>query len=375
MVSVIIPAYNVERYIGKCIDSVVKQSYKDLEIIIVDDGSSDGTRDIICSSAKADKRITPIYKENGGASSARNIGLEHATGEYVYFIDADDVLEPDGIATLVSAMEDRFITASDKVMEDNSISGRKIDFVSCQYSRWDDTGKRLDDYDFFTGIKEFNSDEDRLRFILFEILPYHIGFEVWDKLYRLGILRQNSISFSENCSIGEDLSFNLKYLMYSDSINCISDRCVKYTIRSGSLMRNAKELSMKISENLILLEDFYGFISDRNNEYFKDKFVMIFAKLMDNSYLEETPVEVLDAYENISEKTFAIEQYSGFKEHCNDILALYSEDIAKIKYRYHLYVKAGLNGFGICDRIYFGVYNLYRHLRGRNSLEEWRMPY
>ena len=82
MVSVIIPAYNVERYIGKCIDSVVKQSYKDLEIIIVDDGSSDGTRDIICSSAKADKRITPIYKENGGASSARNIGLEHATGEY-----------------------------------------------------------------------------------------------------------------------------------------------------------------------------------------------------------------------------------------------------------------------------------------------------
>jgi hypothetical protein len=140
-------------------------------------------------------------------------------------------------------------------------------------------------------------------------------------------------------------------------------------------MRNAKELSMKISENLILLEDFYGFISDRNNEYFKDKFVMIFAKLMDNSYLEETPVEVLDAYENISEKNFAIEQYSGFKEHCNDILALYSEDIAKIKYRYHLYVKAGLNGFGICDRIYFGVYNLYRHLSGRNSLEEWRMPY
>ena len=375
MVSVIIPAYNVERYIGKCIDSVVKQSYKDLEIIIVDDGSSDGTRDIICSLAKADKRITPIYKENGGASSARNIGLEHATGEYVYFIDADDVLEPDGIATLVSAMEDRFIAASDKVMEDNSISGRKIDFVSCQYSRWDDTGKRLDDYDFFTGIKEFNSDEERLGFILFEILPYHIGFEVWDKLYRLDILRKNSISFSESCSIGEDLSFNLKYLMYSDSINCISDRCVKYTIRSGSLMRNAKELSMKISENLILLEDFYGFINDRNNEYFKDKFVMIFAKLMDNSYLEETPVEVLDAYENISEKAFAIKQYSGFKEHYNDILALYSEDIAKIKYRYHLYVKAGLNGFGICDRIYFGVYNLYRHLRGRNFLEEWRMPY
>ena len=90
MISVIIPVYNVEKYLRKCLDSILKQTYKDVEIILVDDGSKDASGAICDEYANTDVRIKVLHKENGGVSSARNVGLCLATGEYVTFIDADD---------------------------------------------------------------------------------------------------------------------------------------------------------------------------------------------------------------------------------------------------------------------------------------------
>lgn len=92
-ISVIIPVYNVEKYLKRCLDSVINQAYKNLEIILVDDGSSDGSSDICDKYAKKDNRITVFHKENAGVSSARNIGLENCSGDYISFIDADDWIE------------------------------------------------------------------------------------------------------------------------------------------------------------------------------------------------------------------------------------------------------------------------------------------
>ena len=94
LISVIIPVYNVEAYLPRCLDSVIQNTYRNLEIICVDDGSTDGSPEILRDYAQRDARITVITKENGGVSSARNAGLDRATGEFVAFIDSDDFVHP-----------------------------------------------------------------------------------------------------------------------------------------------------------------------------------------------------------------------------------------------------------------------------------------
>lgn len=106
LVSVIIPAYNIEKYIGRCLDSVLSQIYENLEIIIVDDGSSDGTGKILDDYEKRDSRIKVIHKENGGVSSARNKGLDMAVGDYIGFVDGDDIIAPEMYETLVKLLEE-----------------------------------------------------------------------------------------------------------------------------------------------------------------------------------------------------------------------------------------------------------------------------
>ena len=105
MISVIVPIYNVERYINKCIDSIIHQSYKNLEIILVDDGSPDKCGEIIDEYSRIDKRIHVIHKSNGGLSSARNAGLDIASGDFIGFVDSDDWIEPTMYEEMLSFME------------------------------------------------------------------------------------------------------------------------------------------------------------------------------------------------------------------------------------------------------------------------------
>ena len=105
MISVIVPVYNKEEYLGRCIDSVLGQTYADLELILVDDGSKDGSAEICRSYEKKDKRVRFIQKENGGASSARNLGISEAKGEYIGFVDGDDWIEEDMYETLLNELD------------------------------------------------------------------------------------------------------------------------------------------------------------------------------------------------------------------------------------------------------------------------------
>lgn len=107
MVSIVIPIYNVEKYIHECVDSVINQTYKDLEIILVDDGSPDNCGKICDEYAKKDSRIKVIHKENGGLSDARNAGMEASTGEYIYFLDSDDYISLDAIDKLVTFISEQ----------------------------------------------------------------------------------------------------------------------------------------------------------------------------------------------------------------------------------------------------------------------------
>src|SRR5688572_9651460 len=110
-ISIIMPVYNVEKYLHTAVDSVLQQTYKNFELIVVDDGSTDKSGDISESYAKSDKRVSVVHKDNGGLSDARNAGLPHARGDYIIFIDSDDYWDKELLSELVSYNKDKNLDA------------------------------------------------------------------------------------------------------------------------------------------------------------------------------------------------------------------------------------------------------------------------
>ena len=140
LISVIVPVYNVKKYINRCVDSIIHQSYKNLEIILVDDGSTDGSGFLCDNYKQVDSRIKVIHKENGGLSDARNAGLEIAVGKYVTFVDSDDWIRKDYAKLLLEAAQygNTKISACAYIKTDKSIEQyeyRKIEtnllYISC----------------------------------------------------------------------------------------------------------------------------------------------------------------------------------------------------------------------------------------------------
>ena len=165
-VSVIVPVYNVKKYLGKCIDSIINQTYKNLEIILVDDGSTDGS-EVICDEYKQkDDRIIVIHKENGGLSDARNAGIDISTGDYIGFVDSDDYIDPDFYDILV-----------------NNIRKYDADISCCRYSNvWaDDTKEQIGN----DGIINIYKGAEALKEYLYgkTLDPFS-----WNKLYRAELL-------------------------------------------------------------------------------------------------------------------------------------------------------------------------------------------
>lgn len=209
-VSVIIPIYNVEQYLPKCLDSIIGQTYNNLEIICVDDGSPDNSAELLQSYSEKDDRIVVVHKENGGLSSARNEGINSATGDYTVFVDADDWLDVDTIEAAVNAAENDGV--------DMVLWGYTREFKSKSIE------KRI-----FNGDRVFNKDETR-SFVYRRIVGL-VGDELsnpenadsistaWGKLYNTKKIKDNNLQFVDTKIIGtEDVLFNLYYFCYVD--NC-----------------------------------------------------------------------------------------------------------------------------------------------------------
>ena len=126
LITVIIPIYNIMEYLPRCVHSVTSQTYKNLEIILVDDGSTDGTGELCDKLGLEDGRIRVLHKENGGSSSARNLGLDAAAGEYVGFVDSDDYIEPDMYERLIRAIEDYDVSVSQIGRDEIDEQGRRL---------------------------------------------------------------------------------------------------------------------------------------------------------------------------------------------------------------------------------------------------------
>lgn len=217
MISVIIPVYNVTSYLDACLTSIVNQTYKDLEIIVVDDGSTDGSGNKCDEWARKDNRIKVIHKENGGLSDARNVGMQMVSGEYLAFIDSDDEVALNYFEYLY-----------DLLIEFNT------EISVCGYKTIDENGYTLKEMG--DNIKPFKTKgpEESLEIYLDN---RGINVAVWGKLYKFTLFKENLITFPLG-KYNEDVFVTYLILDAANSVAIGSERLYFYRIRQGSIMRN-----------------------------------------------------------------------------------------------------------------------------------------
>lgn len=224
LVSIIVPIYKVEQYLEKCFDSIDYQTYKNIEVILVDDGSPDKCGDMCEEYARKHNNVKVIHKQNGGLSSARNAGLEVATGELVYFFDSDDYISDN----LVERCVDLFRESS-------------CDLVVFNYKNFDDNGNEWKQNKFSRNIFNVKSEKSRLHLLLNEFLKYEFGYEAWNRMYKRSAIIDNGLRFAPNKEVfSEDICFNLCYLLVSNHIEVIEDDLYFYRIRRDSIMGQHK---------------------------------------------------------------------------------------------------------------------------------------
>ena len=211
LISVIVPIYKVEEYLDRCVESLVNQTYKNLEIILVDDGSPDGCPHKCEDWARKDSRIKVIHKENGGLSDARNAGMNIATGEFISFIDSDDYIASDFFATLLAAME-----------KENS------DIVECSVVKFYEDGK-FEKYSDNLAVTTSQT-ESALSGLIAEN-PFHQ--HVWNKLYKVDCLK--GILFPVG-KLNEDEFWTYQVFGRAKKVSKINKTMYYYFQRSSSIM-------------------------------------------------------------------------------------------------------------------------------------------
>lgn len=223
LISVVVPVYNVEKYITKCVDSIIDQTYTNLEIILVDDGSPDKCGEICDKYAKTDKRIKVIHKKNGGLSDARNAGIVNSKGKYITFIDSDDYIDSNYVELLYKT-----IIENDA---DISIASHRVLYNKKQIDK--------------STNKEFctNSEE------ILEKILYDDGVDLssWGKLYKIELF--NDIKFPVG-RVYEDSATTYKLVDLSEKIAVCSKAVYNYVIRNNSISNNSftkKKLDLIIS--------------------------------------------------------------------------------------------------------------------------------
>ena len=310
LVSVIIPAYNTELYIESMLDCVINQTYKNLEIIIVDDGSTDNTAKIIDNFAEKDARNVAIHIENNGVSNARNEGIELAHGKKIFFWDSDDIIELETI---------------EKVVEFSK--NKNVEVVLYSYSN---RVNNINDKKHFSNLKEKYEKEE----ILNELMPHFIGhtyeeINTWIKgksglrenkehtaLWRImldyEIIKNNNLKFDKNLTLGEDTKFINEYFLYSNSIGFLDNCYYHLTIRdTGANISSITDCKKMASNKLKIIS-----AKERLNKIAKQKFNISISKLSEGTIVFSA---IQLAIVSSKDKKYKInERYSTYTKYMED---------------------------------------------------------
>ena len=221
-ISVIVPVYNTEKYLHRCVDSILAQAFADFELLLVNDGSKDKSGAICDEYAAKDSRVRVFHKENGGVSSARNVGIENAKGKWITFVDSDDWVSFRYLENLYAHSLNGVDLVFSYATIDNGVDSYKENYLACL-------------------VKSDDLDEIFIK----NDIAWHTS--PWAKLYKIELINRNNLRFVENVYIGEDLIFLYSYILLSKTIYISSDTDYIYNNNlSNSLTKRIFDLESEL---------------------------------------------------------------------------------------------------------------------------------
>ncbi len=274
IISVIIPVYNVEKYLRKALESAANQTFNNYEVIIINDGSTDKSLDIVLEFVKKYKNFYLVNQKNSGLSKARNIGIEISRGEYIAFLDSDDFIEPDYLETLYNACV--------KDNADIAYCGHFLYFHKINFKF----------YMPFTSRTVKLKKDKALKKLIRDITLHYFA---WNKLYKKSLFKENNITFSD--MYFEDIATTPKLFYYANKVSITSKALYNYTKRTGSILRsmNVKKINDYIRA--------YGCIRnflEKNNDFeeYSKSFKMFGYRMMLCNYYSVFRIHIL--YKNFN---------------------------------------------------------------------------
>lgn len=245
LVSIIVPIYNVEKYLRKCIQSLLDQSYQNYEIILVNDGSPDNCGEICDEFAKKSSKIKVLHLQNGGVCRARNLGMEIAKGEYFCFVDSDDWVEEDYLKDFVDNLVDEYTLIVQDAYRDlpNETQPHFFKFENNFYNLndTDETIKMFQDEFFQTGFP-------------------------WNKIYSKKIILENNLQFDPAIKLGDDEKWNLQYYKHINNIVCINKANYHYIYNPNSISNQARPFERELLRFSFRADFFNNLLSKHNND-------------------------------------------------------------------------------------------------------------
>ena len=316
LISVVVPVYNVEDVLHFCIDSILNQTYSDFELLLVDDGSTDKSGDICDQYARKDTRIRVFHKENGGVSSARNLGIDNANGEYICFIDSDDYVNSEFLDSLIKT----------KTLYPH------CDNVWCCFSTVSSPGGNP------VNSNKIKMEEEYIEFSRRQIMTLH---DNWldagpvCKLYQKEIIDENKIRFNESISLGEDLIFNFEYLDKTNGQIIVKNAPLYYYVQM-----NCESLSTKYYPDLFEIYkhnnkimwsyiDSWG-CDDEQKQLFYNSCFFLYERVLENTYHKDSDCVNRIRYNNEILKSVEFSK-ALHKSNC------YINPIIRFAYEHHLY--------------------------------------
>jgi len=281
-VSIIVPVYNAEDTISRCIDSILNQDYTDFELLLVNDGSKDASGSICDKYAARDSRIHVIHKENTGVSDSRNLALDRACGTYLQFLDSDDWITPNATGLLVQAAE-RF--HCDLVISDfYRVVGERVSHKGdieddCVMTREEFASHMIENpADFYYGV-------------------------LWNKLFRREIIEQHHLRMDSDISWCEDFMFNLEYIRHADVFYALQVPIYYYVKTKGSLASQGMSITKTIKMKLMVFEyynNFYKHVLDED-DYEKNR-LQVYRFLVDAANDGAVPPSILPGSKKLGEE-------------------------------------------------------------------------
>lgn len=268
-ISIIVPVYNAEQFISQCLDSIVNQTYTNLEVIIINDGSTDATGVLCDAYAKKDSRLHVIHKMNEGVSKARNIGFKVSSGDYIQLADADDVLYPTLCEKLVEGME-----------------ANNADIVICGFrTTFYENGKCVRAFDLAPEDRVYSIEND----LLSEFCMYRESGLMnvsWNKLYKRSIIHEKAVTFPEEIHISDDQFFALQYWAHVTTVCALSDVLYEYRqINKASITAKYHEKFSLYSEQFLdFVRTFYRSHCAANSVHERQAFARIVLRTVCSAF-------------------------------------------------------------------------------------------